>query len=317
MKKNMRVIITGGAGFIGSQAVKHFVNMNDDVMNVDKLTYASNISNLSCSNFIKDDICNTESILSLVKDFKPEIIINFAAETHVDNSIANCDEFVKSNIEGVKSLLNVCKETKTRFCHISTDEVYGPATTNPFVERDRLSPMNPYAATKAAADLMIQAYNNTYGINYAIIRPSNNYGPNQHSEKFIPKLIDCLKIGKKFPLYGIGDQEREWTYVCDTAKIVRSLLENKNTQWNQIYNLSSGITLKNIDVVTHIVELYNDMNKTNISIHDVIQFSNDRPGHDRKYWILAEKIKSFVDVKYTDFKEGLIQTLKHHESKLI
>jgi dTDP-glucose 4,6-dehydratase len=217
----MKVLLTGAAGFIGGHAYDYFTSKNDEVLVVDKFSYAADLqARKRISNLIELDICD-HSLLDVVADFCPEFIINFAAETHVDNSIINNTEFIKSNILGTTNILDICKRLNVKLCHISTDEVYGPAYSFPFTENDKLSPMNPYSATKASADLMISAYHNTHSVQYLIVRPSNNYGPRQNKEKFIPKLIDSIINEKKMPLYGNGNQLREWTYVEDTCKAIR------------------------------------------------------------------------------------------------
>jgi len=302
----MKVIITGGAGFIGGHAVRHFVESSDDVLNIDKLTYASKLENTKFSKFIKLDIRETDILHSVVRDFSPDVIVNFAAETHVDNSILDCKEFIRSNLEGTTSVADVCRSLNIKLCHISTDEVHGPAGVMPFNENDRLNPMNPYSATKAAADMMLDAYMNTHSLDYVIVRPSNNYGAGQHAEKFIPKLLKCIKEEKKFSMYGLGDQEREWTYVEDTVQIIRKLLISNKTSWGgSIYNLSSGISSTNIDIAKLIIETYNFINSVDIRSEDVIQHSKDRPGHDKKYWIETEKIKRVVEYDYTTLKNGI------------
>lgn len=311
----MKVIITGGAGFIGGHAVRQFVDSGDEVINIDKLTYAGKEENTKASTFIKLDICETELLLKTVVHYKPDFIVHFAAETHVDNSIAGCADFIRTNVEGTASILNVCRETKTKLCHVSTDEVYGPAYDKPFTEQDRLSPMNPYSVTKAAADMMIQAYKNTYGLDYVIVRPSNNYGPGQHKEKFIPKLLDCIRSNKEFPLYGAGDQEREWTYVKDTAKRIRSLLTCHKTEWNSVYNLSSGISMTNIQAAQRIITLFNESQKTNVMVQDVVKSSTDRPGHDKKYWISSEKLDTLLGDSYTKFDAGIREILRNYEKE--
>ena len=307
----MKVIITGGAGFIGGHAVRHFVASGDEVLNIDKLTYAGKIENTKFSQFTKLDICETEILHDVVRKFSPDYVVNFAAETHVDNSIRSSREFIRSNIDGATSVMDVCRRVGVPLCHISTDEVYGPATDRPFTEYDPLHPMNPYSATKSAADLMLAAHRNTHGLNYIIVRPSNNYGPGQHPEKFIPKLVRCLREEKKFPLYGVGDQEREWTYVGDTVRIIRSLLLSNSTSWggDSTYNLSSGIMMKNIDVARLVVETHNKVHGGLVSVDDVVQFSTDRPGHDKKYWISTEKLRKVVNFTYTGVQSGIIETV--------
>jgi dTDP-glucose 4,6-dehydratase len=306
-KNKMKVIITGGAGFIGGHAVQHFVEEGDDVLNIDKLTYASKIENTQISKFVNLDICETDKLCKIMKEFSPDVLINFAAETHVDNSINSSKEFVKSNLEGATSVMDSCVKNNVKLCHISTDEVYGPAFDRPFTESDILCPMNPYSATKAAADMMLPAYKNTHNLNYIVVRPSNNYGPNQHQEKFIPKLINCINKKTQFPLYGVGDQEREWTFVKDTTRIIRRLVNAKNIAWNEgsVYNLSSGITYKNIDVAKIVIDSYNKKHNCKLRLEDIIKFSVDRPGHDKKYWISSKKLSNVVNYNYTSFHSGV------------
>lgn len=311
----MRILVTGGAGFIGRAAVRHFTQNGDDVLNVDRLTYASRIHEVQGGTFMQADIADTATMMRHAKWFCPDVIVNFAAETHVDNSIEDCSDFVRTNVGGTSSLLSVCRQLRVPFCHVSTDEVYGPASDRAFTEADRLSPQNPYAATKAAADMMVQAFRNTYAIDYLIVRPSNNYGPGQHPEKFIPKLLSCLKHGKTFPLYGVGDQEREWTYVEDTVRRIRKLLNAGSSHWNKEYNLSSGVTMMNVDAAYAIIRLYNEAHGTRTVPADVILCSKDRPGHDRKYWIDQSRIESVLRSigtvePYTTFESGISETIR-------
>jgi dTDP-glucose 4,6-dehydratase len=308
----LRVIITGGAGFIGGHAVKHFVSQGDTVLNIDKLTYAASHKNTTHSDFIELDIRDANELKSIVKNYKPDYVINFAAETHVDNSINSINEFISSNVEGVVSVLNVCKETNVKLCHISTDEVYGPATNKPFTENDQLNPMNPYAATKAAGDLLIKSFNNTYKLPYLILRPSNNYGPDQNKEKFIPKLIDAIRHGKKFPLYGDGLQVREWTYVKDTVQIIRKIIVHEN-EWNSTYNITSGISKPNLEVIQKTLSIYNQINEQNLDLNDVIQHVEDRKGHDKKYWIESDKINKIISHDHAKFDDVIKEIITHKE----
>jgi dTDP-glucose 4,6-dehydratase len=309
----MRVIITGGAGFIGSHAVQHFVESGDDVLNIDKLTYASRLELLEISKFKELDVCDTDFLIHEIKEHNPDFLIHFAAETHVDKSIDSCQEFVRTNVNGVASVLDACRVTKVKLCHISTDEVYGPALNRPYFESDSLNPRNPYSATKAAGDMLVKSYENTYNVKNIIIRPSNNYGPRQHSEKFIPKLINCLENGQEFPLYGAGDQEREWTFVEDTVKIIRQLLLSNMTMWNSTYNLSSGICSNNLSTSRAVIDVYNRIKGKNFRLEDVVKVSKDRPGHDKKYWISTEKLKSILKFNYTEFQHGLIKTISQEQ----
>lgn len=307
----MRLVVTGGAGFIGGAAVNHFLSAGDEVLIVDNLTYASNLDGLLCSKIEKIDVCDTDSFTKVLKDFEPDLVFHFAAETHVDNSIKDYRVFTRTNVEGTASVLSACSKTSTKLCHISTDEVYGPAESRSFSEKDPLHPMNPYSVTKAAADLMVQAFKNTYGLDYLIIRPSNNFGPRQNKEKFIPKLINCLNTGEIFPMYGAGDQSREWTYVQDTASYLRKIIERPNLEWNSIYNLSSGISLTNLEAARKIIEIYNRISGENKTPEEILRFSTDRPGHDRKYSIETEKIERLLRFNYTTFEQGIENTVKY------
>jgi dTDP-glucose 4,6-dehydratase len=298
----MKVLITGGAGFIGSSAVKHFQKMNDNVIVLDKLSYAAKEHNIEDCELIKVDICETDKVKKIVTDFTPDVIINFAAETHVDNSILSVSEFIHSNFIGVSSLLEVCKETGTKLCHISTDEVYGPADQHAFTEEDALNPMNPYSATKASADLLIKSFYNTHKVPFLIIRPSNNYGPNQHNEKFIPKLLQSIKEKKKFPLYGNGLQVREWTFVEDTVQLIREIII-KEKDWNSIYNITSGISKTNLEVIATVVKHYNEHFNENITLSEVIQTVDDRKGHDKKYWISCDKLNQICAYNHKEFND--------------
>jgi dTDP-glucose 4,6-dehydratase len=227
--------------------------------------------------------------------------VNFAAETHVDNSIKDAIEFVKTNVEGVLSILNVCRDRNIELIHLSTDEVYGPASYVPFDEMTPLNPKNPYAATKAAADHLIISYVNTYGIKYKIVRPSNNFGPRQHDEKFIPKIVKSVKERNNIPVYGDGSQKRQWTYVKDTARIIYKIATECP---DGIYNISDGNVVTNNDLVNQILSLMNcDSNlKT---------YVKDRPGHDKMYWITSRKINSLIEMEFTNFNTALKETVEN------
>ena len=305
----MKIILTGGAGFIGGHAYDHFTSIGDDVVVIDKMTYASDFKALyRIENLKVFDICDTPRLSAIVKDFGPDMIVNFAAETHVDNSIRSSRQFVMSNVLGTTSILDVCAEYSVPLCHVSTDEVYGPAGTRPFVEEDQLNPLNPYSATKAAADMMISAYRNTHKVKSFIVRPSNNFGPRQFPEKLIPKLLQQISAGNKFPVYGDGSQEREWTYVKDTVSIIRKLLDN----WTDgnTYNISSGHSMSNLDTIREIIRGYNTITGSNIKIEDVIDFVTDRKGHDKKYWISSEKSNSIAGHAYQRFSLALEETIR-------
>jgi dTDP-glucose 4,6-dehydratase len=300
----MKVLVTGGAGFIGGHAIEHFTSCGDEVINVDKLTYAASSSKLNLCRFVHLDVSDRQEFQKLLSEVSPDYVVHFAAETHVDNSIKSYEDFVKSNVEGAASVALTCSNLGIKLCHISTDEVYGPAGDEPFSEEDRLNPMNPYSATKAAGDMLVKSFHNTYKLQYVIVRPSNNYGPHQHQEKFIPKLLKSIQEGNKFPLYGNGSQVREWTYVKDTVAIIRKLLlEEKD--WCSTYNVTSNISMTNNEVIEAVLKLHHK----NITRDEIIEHVIDRKGHDKKYSITAEKIHRVVQHTYVDFVSGMQEIL--------
>ena len=220
-------LITGCAGFIGSHVSDVFLENNMNVVGVDKLTYAGNIGNISKGvKFYNEDICNTSAILKICNEENIDCIVNFAAESHVDNSIKGHDSFIHSNIQGVKSLIDVCKQKEILLFQISTDEIYGPTKEGSFHEYAPANPQNYYSATKASAEHLIFAYNNTFDFPFKMVRMSNNYGPRQHSEKFLPTILRSLKHKNKIPLYGTGENVRDWIYVRDSAKIIYNIAKN-------------------------------------------------------------------------------------------
>ncbi len=302
------VLITGCAGFIGSHATDHFLQNGYKVIGVDSFTYAANINNLenamSYNSFTLErvDICNTEKILNICLESEVEWIINFAAETHVDNSILSDAEFIRSNIIGVKSLLDVCRKLGTKLFHISTDEVYGPAEDYSFTEEDKLSPKNPYSATKAAAEHIIESYHNTYGVEYITVRPSNNFGPRQHSEKFLPTITRSLRSGEKIPIYGDGTNIRDWLYVGDNVETIYSIL--KNGSLNQVYNITFKNEMTNLQLVKKVVSALDR------DFHESVKFVTDRLGHDFKYSISNDKISQFVAAPSLKFDQNLQYTIE-------
>ena len=305
----MRVLITGGAGFIGSHAVDHFVTCGDDVTVVDKLTYAGNLENLKKSagkfEFRQLDICNGHDMNVVFFYGGFDVVINFAAETHVDNSINDANPFIQTNVLGATNLMDLAQHYGALFCQISTDEVYGDAFANdePFRVTDPLRPRNPYSVTKAAADMMLLARHNTFKQPYLIFRPSNNFGPRQHKEKFLPKLIDSMLTGKKFPLYGDGSQSREWTYAPDTVRAIRdTILEDKP---NRVVNISSGFSDENRNIIKRV---RNTLEARGRQVEDVVTFVTDRPGHDRRYWIES----SITENRFTRFTDALAETVDHY-----
>lgn len=305
----MNILITGCAGFIGSHTVDYFLeDKNYFVVGLDKLTYASNMSNLDLAlessrfEFIKGNICDSDLIEQLVKEKNIGCILNFAAETHVDNSIRDASSFIDSNVHGVYSLLEVSRKTKCLLFHVSTDEVYGVANNVSFIETDSLNPKNPYSATKAAAEHLIKSHQNTFGIPYLMVRPSNNFGPRQHQEKFMPTILRSLQSSNKIPIYGDGNQVREWTYVKDTAKAIKYILEN--SELNNCYNVSSNVELQNIDLVRTICQV------TSNDFQSSIKYVEDRLGHDFRYSIDNSKLEKLGFEDYAKFEESLLETVK-------
>ena len=314
----MRIVITGGAGFIGCNFIRyelsHYI---DDIICIDSLTYAGSLDNLKDVKdnpkftFVKADITDKETIDSIFKEYKPDIVINFAAESHVDNSIQNPDLFTKTNVLGTQVLMDAClKYGVKRFHQVSTDEVYGYlplGSKDFFTESSTLKPSSPYAASKASADLMVLAYVRTYGLNATITRSSNNYGPYQHSEKFIPVVIDAIQNKKDIPVYGDGSNIRNWIYVEDNC-IAIDLVVRKGEKAN-IYNICSDTDFSNLDLINAISKTMNKDAK--------IKFVQDRKGHDLRYSMLKDKIGNELNwfPKFS-FDEGMQKTVSWYLEKM-
>jgi len=274
-----KFFVTGGLGFIGSNLIEYLLNTGHNVINIDKISYASNFYNTKefknnkNYKFYKYDICNKKNLNYLIKKYKPKCIFNLAAETHVDRSIDNSDSFIKSNILGVQSLLEVLvKNKRTKLIHISTDEVYGNIKKNVrTTEKSPYNPLNPYAATKAASDHLVRSYINTYKINAIITNSCNNYGPRQNPEKLIPKIIfNILNNKKNLPIYAKGKNSREWIYVLDHCQALYKIYQKGKN--GETYNIGSNHNLKNIDLVKKIISLCK--NKKKINIKSQIKFIN-------------------------------------------
>jgi dTDP-glucose 4,6-dehydratase len=303
------IVITGCAGFIGSHVTDHFLANGYTVVGYDAFTYAGKVENLKFAvshprfTLVEGSINDTKLLEETVRKHDAKWIVNLAAETHVDNSIKSCDVFLQTNVLGTKSVLDVCRNTGTKLLHFSTDEVYGvPHGWVSFVEESSLNPKNPYSASKAAADHLIMAYANTYGLQYIMVRPSNNFGPRQHEEKFLSKMIKNLLAGKKIPVYGDGLQIREWTFVKTTAAATKFILEN--SKMNEIYNITTGEFMRNIDVVNKVCEM--------VQLHapDFIEHVPDRLGHDFRYSINADKLKRLGFKISDNFDSMLWDTIK-------
>ena len=302
----MKILITGGAGFIGSNFVHYLLEEHPDneITVLDKLTYAGRLENLQDIKdkitFIKGDICKTEDVERAIKDC--EIIFHFAAESHVDRSLQNATSFVQTNVLGTYRLLDTArKHDISKFIQISTDEVYGQIFEGSFKETDPLNPRNPYSALKAGAELICKAFFTSYGLPILITRSSNNYGPYQYPEKLIPVLILNALHNKPLPIYGRGEQVRDWLYVKDNCKAI-DLVSHKG-KIGEIYNIGGDSERRNIDVAEKILHI---MNKPK----SLLNFIADRPGHDFRYSLSSNKIKELGWKPETNFEEGLQKTVK-------
>ena len=281
----MSILVTGGAGFIGSNFLHHLVTVTDEqIVCIDKLTYAANWRHIPDNiKFYTIDIASKSACDYIFSRHKIKTIFHFAAESHVDNSIKDCSPFIHSNIVGTVSLLDLAlKHEVDKFIHISTDEVYGSIDCGSFTEKTIYNPRNPYSASKAASDHFVMAYHNTYGLPVNITNCSNNYGPRQYKEKMIPKTILNILDGKKIPVYGDGLQIRDWLYVQDhCTALVKVWKDGVN---GEKYNVGGECEIKNIDLVKKILYI---MNKP----ESMIEYVKDRPGHDRRYSTDITKIK--------------------------
>ncbi|MEM2772748.1 MAG: dTDP-glucose 4,6-dehydratase [Candidatus Pacearchaeota archaeon] len=302
----MNVLVTGGAGFIGSNFVRYLLRKYSDykIVVLDKLTYSGRIENLhdiiDKIELIKGDIANKEDVKKVIKDV--DLIINFAAETHVDRSIISSEEFIITNIYGTYNLLeSIRKYDNKRLVHISTDEVYGQIINGSFKEGDKLNPRNPYSASKACADLLCLSFFETYGIDVVITRSTNNYGPYQHPEKLIPKSIIYFLQNKKIPIYGSGNAIRDWIYVEDNCEAIDIVLHHGKK--GEIYNIASDEEKSVIDVVKTILKILNKG-------EDLIEYVKDRPGHDLRYSLDTNKIRKLGWFSKTRFEDGIKKTIK-------
>jgi len=305
------ILVTGGCGFIGSNFIKYVLKSNKGlkVINVDSLTYAGNLENLSevHSNpnyiFVKADIRDNEVLMDIFNKYSPDSILNFAAESHVDRSIFNPNIFFETNVGGTLNLLNISlKNNVSRFLQVSTDEVYGSLGENGFFTEDTtLSPNSPYSASKASADMFVRAYNKTFGLSTIITRCSNNYGPYQFPEKLIPLVINNAIHNKKIPVYGDGKNVRDWIHVNCHCKGIWAALTRGNP--GEVYNFGGNNEFTNIQIVKKILKILDK--PTNL-----IEFVKDRPGHDQRYAIDASKSKSDFDWSPDfNFETGIEMTI--------
>ena len=310
----MHILVTGGAGFIGSNYVHHLLHTVDDVevITLDALTYAGSTENLDGvlddprHEFVEGDIRDRDLVKDLVA--QADTVVNFAAESHVDRSIDGAAPFVETNVNGLQSLLDTALATDLdRFIQISTDEVYGQTLDGDFTENDPLAPRNPYDATKAGADLLAQSYHETHDLPVLITRSSNNFGPGQHPEKLIPKLIRRSLRGESFPLYGDGTNVREWTYVTDNCRAIETV--RTHGEPGEIYNIGSNEELTNRTVAEQVLDAVG-------ASEDLITFVEDRPGHDQRYALDSSKVRSLGWCPEQRFGDGLERTIEYYRQRL-
>ena len=310
----MKFLITGGAGFIGSEFVRQAVKKGLETIVVDKLTYAGDLERLKevedKINFYRADITNREFMEHIFKTEKPDVVVHWAAESHVDRSILDASPFIETNVKGTQVLLDVAKEIGVNlFVNIATDEVYGElGEEGQFYEDTPLNPNSPYSVSKASADMLGRAYYRTYGLPVITVRPSNNYGYWQYPEKLIPVVILKALNDEPVPVYGAGENVREWLFVSDCAEAVFEIIEKGKP--GEIYNVGSGEERRNIDVVRSILQLLNKP-------EDLITFVKDRPGHDFRYSLNTEKIERELGWKAkVKFEEGIEKTVKWYLDNL-
>lgn len=308
-----KILVTGGAGFIGSEFVRQGVKKGYDIIVVDKLTYSGDLTRLkevkNKFKFYKIDICDKDRIEAVIRNEKIKSIINFAAETHVDRSIVCNDAFIKTNVLGVQNLIDASvRNSIEKFYHISTDEVYGESKVGYFSEKSQISPNNPYSATKAAGEFLIKAAARTHKLQALIIRPSNTYGPWQYPEKFIPVIISKILHNENIPVYGKGKQIREWLYVSDCVDGIFSVINKGKV--GEVYNIGSNFEKTNLELVKIILKQMKSPEK-------LIKFVSDRPGHDFRYGVDCTKIKKELGWSpKIDFNIGITQTLDWYQKNL-
>lgn len=332
------ILVTGGAGFIGSNFITWILKNNRDIklVNLDALTYAGDVSNIKeaenypAYTFVQGDICNREFVEQLFKQYNFTGVIHFAAESHVDNSIIGPEAFVRTNVLGTFNLLETARKhwmeapqqyrsgyENSRFHHISTDEVYGTlGAEGLFTEETPYAPNSPYSASKAASDMLVRSYFHTYGMNVVTTNCSNNYGPKQHPEKLIPTIIRKAVAGENIPIYGKGENVRDWLYVMDHCKGID--LVYRNGRAGETYNIGGRNERNNLYIAHTICELLDKMKpKGQGSYKDQITFVKDRPGHDLRYAIDATKIETELGWKAEEnFESGIIKTIEWYLQKL-
>lgn len=308
----MTILVTGGAGFIGSNLLHHLTNVTDEeIVCIDKLTYAADSRNVpeQVKLYTADIISNVDCDYVFSKH-KPSTVLHLAAESHVDNAIQDCTEFISTNVSGTVNLLNLSVQHNVdKFVHVSTDEVYGSVESSAFDEGTKYKPRNPYSASKAASDHFAMAYHNTYGLPVIVTNCSNNYGPRQHQEKLIPKTISNLLENKKVPVYGDGQQIRDWLYVQDHCEAL--WLISQRGRVGESYCIGGECEVKNIDLVKNIIAV---MGKS----EDLIEYVKDRPGHDRHYSTNISKIKN--DLNWSprfNLEQALQTTIEWYKFRML
>jgi dTDP-glucose 4,6-dehydratase len=298
----MRVLVTGGCGFIGSHFVKRLVAAGEQVVVLDKLTYSGNLANLDGveHEFVQGDIADPVAVRGAGEGC--DAVVNFAAETHVDRSILAAGEFVRTDVDGTRVLLEWAREAGARFVQVSTDEVYGdvpPGQSSS--EEDPLRPSSPYAASKAGGDLLVLAYVRTYGVNASITRGSNTYGPNQYPEKIVPLFVTNALDGEPLPLYGDGRQTRDWLHVADHCAAIDVVL--RDGQPGEAYNVAGSEELENVELTRRILELTG-------ADESLVRHVEDRPGHDRRYSLDAAKVRRLGWEPERTLTDGLAETVQ-------
>jgi dTDP-glucose 4,6-dehydratase len=310
----MKLLVTGGAGFIGSAFVRMTCAEGLEVVNLDKLTYAGNLENLESVadspgyRFVHGDICDGPLLDSLLADEKPDALVHFAAESHVDRSILEPGAFFETNLRGTFTLLEAArKHNLQRFCHVSTDEVYGSIDPpHEASEEDPLRPNSPYSASKAGSDLLVRSYSRTYKLPAVITRASNNYGPYQFPEKLIPLIVLNALDGRPLPVYGDGLQVRDWLFVEDHCRAILSVV--KGGKPGETYNIGGNRSLSNLEVVRMVLEATGRP-------ESLIQYVTDRPGHDRRYALTSEKLTKETGWEpKVQFEDGLKDTIRWYKS---
>ena len=332
----MKILVTGGAGFIGSAVIRNIIqNTQDEVLNIDKLTYAGNLESLAEVDeskryqFKQIDICNESELTSAFNEFKPDLVMHLAAESHVDRSIDGPAEFITTNIVGTYTLLEVARKywmqlddiakTQFKFHHISTDEVYGDleGTTDLFTETTSYAPSSPYSASKASSDHLVRAWHRTYGLPTIVTNCSNNYGPYHFPEKLIPLVILNALDGKSLPIYGKGDQIRDWLFVEDHARALYKVVTEGKV--GETYNIGGHNEKQNIEVVKIICKILDELKpqKNQQPYESLITFVKDRPGHDLRYAIDATKIAHDLGWKPEEtFETGIRKTVEWYLNNL-